>query len=209
MTTHTTPIDLRPFHGRYVEATIEGITFKGKLSINSKGHVYICHNCFQLKRPNYIEEMFGYDYNYCAQLSGEEVCADSITYITILGESKPINPEWDWKDGEEVYLRGNKYKCHMLKDDLVCFASAATGVCRKLFTLKAAYNHGFRKLPPQPQRKLVEITEEMFRSTAWYGKKVLYGELEQGVYAVHYNSGFFTLVQSGTVHYSQCKLIEE
>lgn len=158
MTTHTTPIDLREFHGRYVEATIEGITFKGKLSINSKGHVYICHNCFQLKRPNYIEEMFGYDYNYCAQLSGEEVCADSITYITILGESKPINPEWDWKDGEEVYLRGNKYKCHMLKDDLVCFASAATGVCRKLFTLKAAYNHGFRKLPPQQNKSKHRIS---------------------------------------------------
>jgi len=212
MTTHTTPIDLREFHGRYVEATIEGITFKGKLSINSKGHVYICHNCFQLKRPNYIEEMFGYDYNYCAQLSGEEVCADSITYITILGESKPINPEWDWKDGEEVYLRGNKYKCHMLKDDLVCFASAATGVCRKLFTLKAAYNHGFRKLPPQPQRKLVEITEDMFDKTNLINHRVEFINEDYTVNGMRLASGKRLLSLIGIqaeININECKLIEQ
>jgi hypothetical protein len=60
-----------------------------------------------------------------------------------------------------------------------------------------------------PTRKLTEITEEMFRSTAWYGKKVMYGELEQEVYAIHYNRGRFVLTQSGEQQYSQCKLIEE
>ena len=195
MTTHTTPIDLRPYHGRECEIVLtNGKIIKSKIMLDRDKDLYVKDK----NGPVWIQ-----DKQFPTFLKSV------IKSITLLDEPKSINPEWDWKDGEEVYLRGNKYKCHMLKDDLVCFASAATGVCRKLFTLKAAYNHGFRKLPPPPQRKLVEITEEMFRSTAWYGKKVMYGELEQGVYAVHYNSGFFTLVQSGTVHYSQCKLIEE
>lgn len=212
MTTHTTPIDLRPYHGREFEGIINGEKCKGRISIDENGDVMLCQNVYDGADPSELGEFnkYGYKYTCIAQFKYQECWVTThLTSITLLDEPNPINPEWDWKDGEEVYLRGNKYKCHMLKDDLVCFASAATGVCRKLFTLKAAYNHGFRKLPPPPQRKLVEITEEMFRSTAWYGKKVMYGELEQGVYAVHYNSGFFTLVQSGTVHYSQCKLIEE
>ena len=212
MTTHTTPIDLRPYHGRECEAVLNSSVIgefkaKGKISVNNDGEVFLCQN----ERAGCLaDEMFGFSYSWGVQKNNELVWdKNHLKSITFLDEPNPINHEWDWKDGEEVYLRGNKYKCHMLKDDLVCFVSAATGVCRKLFTLKAAYNHGFRKLPPQPQRKLVEITEEMFRSTAWYGKKVIWADKERKIIAVDYETNNLHFGLNRQSHYSQCKLIEE
>ena len=65
----------------------------------------------------------------------------------------------------------------------------------------------------QLPRKLTEITEEMFRSTAWYGKKVMVGTIEYDVITVYNLSQDFELFAKGygktTKDYSQCKLIEE
>lgn len=213
MTTHTTPIDLRPYHGRECEAVLNNageLPCKGKISVNKNGAVFVCQNTINCTQA---ENKLGFKYSWQVQRSDQKVFWDeNLISITLLDEPKPINPEWDWKDGEEVYLRGNKYKCHMLKDDLVCFVSAATGVCRKLFTLKAAYNHGFRKLPPQPQRKLVEITEEMFDKTNLIGRKVENSGGEEIVIKAISNEDGKRFVSPNKVQWfsiSFCKLIEE
>lgn len=211
MTTHTTPIDLRPFHGRECEATIgEHIlsTEKGKISVSKIGSVFFFNNNRGGSINSEEIENFGYSREWIVQSYHESKWDDTqLKSITLLDEPKPINPEWDWKDGEIVRLNNREYKVCKIHDDIVVFI--VDGRSTGSYTNQEAYIKGWRKLPPQPQRNLVEITEEMFRSTAWYGKKVMYNGVEQGVYVIHYNRGRFVLTQSGEQHYSQCKLIEE
>jgi len=209
MTTHTTPIDLRPFHGREFEGVVpRNFNVKGRISVNKSGRVYLCQN---EREGENADDKLGFKYSWIVQRENESTWeTDYLDSITILDEPKPINPEWDWKDGEIVRSTVDDHEYEMnVFGKIVIPIDITLNKAYGNFTFKEAYVCGFRKLPPPQQRKLVEITEEVFRSTVWYGKKVMYGELEQGVYAVHYNSGYFTLVQSGTIHYSQCKLIEE
>ena len=190
-TTHTTPIDLRGFHGRECEVkTKSGRVIKSMILLDFDGDLF-------------VEDASG---RFFIQRVERNIYNSEVKSITILDPPSSIDPRWDWKDGEIVYIGGNEHTCHVLKDDLVCFMSNITGVSRRMFRFKVAYDFGYRKLPT---RKLTEITEEIFRSTAWGNKKVMYNAVEQGIYGVDYYGKCFTLVQNGTQHYSQCKLIEE
>ena len=206
-TTHTTPIDLRGFHGRECEAVLNNeaeIHCKGKISVNDNGQIFVCQdviNCTQ------ADDKLGFKYSWQVQRSDQDVFwKENLISITILDPPSSIDPRWDWKDGEIVENGDNKFEVCFIHDKIITMRNIKTNACRLPRTLEEAYRSGYRKLPT---RKLTEITEEMFRSTAWYGKKVMYNGVEQGIYAVHYDVNSFTLIQNGEQDYSQCKLIEE
>lgn len=208
-TTHTTPIDLRGFHGREFEGVINGIKCKGRISIDEVGDVMLCQNVFSGASPSSIGafDSFGYNLTCIAQFSNKDHYASGyISSITILDPPSSIDPRWDWKDGEEVACGSHLQKIFILINGSVIHIVNDKGVVVNSGTPEGVYSLGYRKLPT---RKLTEITEEMFRSTAWYGKKVMYNGVEQGIYAVHYDVNSFTLIQNGEQDYSQCKLIEE
>ena len=213
-TTHTTPIDLRGFHGREFEGVItqadKGYKSKGKISVNDNQEVYCCQN--EVNGFNANDKM-GFNYSVCVQFQDDSVWNKLfLTSITILDQPSSIDPRWDWKDGEIVYIGGNEHTCHVLKDDLVCFMSHITGVSRRMFRFKVAYDFGYRKTPSPPTRKLIDITEEMFDKMNLIGRKVEYNEEEYQVSGMIHSEGVRILKVTDTdiwVNISQCKLIEE
>ncbi len=215
-TTHTTPIDLRGFHGRECIATINGIQFNGKISVNKNGSVFICHDILSLKRINDAEEMFGYKYNYFVQISGDKKYCEYLKSITILDPPSSIDPRWDWKDGEEVaYDDEERKRCRVITDNIVAFicdeGTKAEAITAQM-TFREAYEHGYRKLPSPPSRKLTEITEEMFDKTNLIGRKVMFNDTERTVFGMITRSNGRYLCIHDT-EYNQlihkCKLIEE
>lgn len=219
-TTHTTPIDLRGFHGREFEGVLKDggreRTAKGMISVNKSGRVLCCQNEIDgISADNKL----GYPFSLCVQFQGDPVWNKScLTSITILDPPSSIDPRWDWKDGEEVESDDDeeRMKCRVISDNIVAFVFNVGTDKESLSSFKTfreAYNNGYRKLPSPPTRKLTEITEEMFRSTAWYGKKVMVGTIEYDVITVYNLSQDFELFAKGygktTKDYSQCKLIEE
>ena len=215
MTTHTTPIDLRPYHGRECEAVLNSSVIgefkaKGKISVNNDGEVFLCQNEREGCRA---DEMFGFSYSWGVQEKNELVWdKNHLKSITLLDEPKSINPEWDWKDGEIVAKGGNNFKCIVLKDNAVCFLDHVTEMSRKIFSFKGAFDNGYRKLPPPPSRKLVEITEEMFDKTNLIGRKVEFMTATTTVAGMSKNvNGRYLHLNDIEFNQpiSQCKLIEE
>lgn len=217
MTTHTTPIDLRPFHGRECEATIgEHIlsTEKGKISVSKIGSVFFFNNNRGGSINSEEIENFGYSREWIVQSYHESKWDDTqLKSITLLDEPKPINPEWDWKDGEIVEYEGTKYMCIRWNDIIVSFVNIDENSSGSLYTFEEAYLDGYRKLPPPPSRKLVEITEDMFDKTNLIGRKVEYEGRDGQVIGMFIHpdgSRSFTLGGVvGSFNISQCKLIEE
>ena len=212
MTTHTTPIDLRPYHGRECEAVLNSCVIgefkaKGKISVNNYGEVFLCQN---ERDGGRADEMFGFSYSWRIQENTELVWdKNHLKSITILDEPKSINPEWDWKDGEEVCHINNpigRWRIVLNGNIIHVFSFDGISVCSG--NNDGVFNSGYRKLPPPP-RKLVEITEEVFRSTAWYGKKVIWADKERKIIAVDYETNNLHFGLNRQSHYSQCKLIEE
>lgn len=210
MTTHTTPIDLRPYHGRDVKAVIGDYmltTEIGRFSVSKSGSVFFCNNSRGSGLNLEDIEKFGCSRFWIVQCSTDRVWdSTQLKSITILDEPKSINPEWDWKDGEEVECDEIYHEVCLIHPKIIALINKQTNCAYGPYTLEEAYKVGIRKLPPPPSRKLVEITEEIFRSTAWYGKKILYDEKEYTVSAVDYEIGSINYAHW---KYSQCKLIEE
>jgi len=214
MTTHTTPIDLREFHGRYVEAVIGEhllTTEIGRFSVSKSGSVFFCNNNRGSGINSEDIEKFGYSRGWIVQSSNERVWdSTQLKSITLLDEPKSINPEWDWKDGEIVMLNNREYKVCKIHDDIVVFI--VDGRSTGSYTNQEAYIEGWRKLSSSPQRKRVEITEEMFDKTNLIGRKVEYNDEEYEVFGMIHSIGVRTLkllMITNAVTISQCKLIEE
>jgi len=213
MTTHTTPIDLRPYHGREFEGIINGEKCKGRISIDETGDVMLCQNVYDGADPSELGEFnkYGYKYTCIAQFKYQECWVTThLTSITLLDEPNPINPEWDWKDGEIVMLNNREYKVCKIHDDIVVFI--VDGRSTGSYTNQEAYIEGWRKLSSSPQRKRVEITEEMFDKTNLIGRKVEYNDEEYEVFGMIHSIGVRTLkllMITNAVTISQCKLIEE
>ena len=210
-TTHTTPIDLRSYHGRECEAVLNNNAethCKGKISVNDNGQVFVCQdviNCTQ------ADDKLGFKYSWSVQRSDQNVFwKENLISITILDPPSSIDPRWDWKDGEEVHYDAERKKVCRIHKDIVVFVS--NGNATGCYTNEEAYKTGYRKIPSPPTRKLTEITEEMFDKTNLIGRKVVYGEKEYSVVGMHIGCGNrfleFTAV-SYHVIISQCKLIEE
>lgn len=213
-TTHTTPIDLRPFHGRECEAilfssVIGEFKAKGKISVNNYGDVFLCQN----ERDGFrADEMFGFSYSWGIQDDTELVWdKNHLKSITILDPPSSIDPRWDWKDGEIAIRQKEQYKVCRIHNDIVVFIrdGGATGT----YEIEEAYKSGYRKLPSPPTRKLTEITEEMFDKTNLIGRKVEYEGRDGQVIGMFIHpdgSRSFTLGGVvGSFNISQCKLIEE
>jgi hypothetical protein len=169
-TTHTTPIDLRGFHGREFEGVINDhdnndVICKGKICIDKLGDVYLCQNKAKGIRT---EDTLGFDYSWIAQESNESLWSTpSVKSITILDPPSSIDPRWDWKDGEEVaYDDEERKRCRVITDNIVAFicdeGTKAEAITAQM-TFREAYEHGYRKLPSPPSRKLTEMTQEISR----------------------------------------------
>ena len=73
-TTHTTPIDLRPYHGREFEGVLkDGSTerkCKGRVSVNKNMGVFCCQNAIDGIEA---ENKLGYVFSLCVQFEDEVV----------------------------------------------------------------------------------------------------------------------------------------
>ena len=218
-TTHTTPIDLRSYHGREFEGVLNDhdsndVICKGKICIDKFGDVYLCQNKVKGIRT---EDTLGFDYSWIAQESNESSWSTpSVKSITILDPPSSIDPRWDWKDGEEVaYDDEERKRCRVITDNIVAFicdeGTKAEAITAQM-TFREAYEHGYRKLPSPPSRKLTEITEEMFDKTNLIGRKVMFNDTERTVFGMITRSNGRYLCIHDT-EYNQlihkCKLIEE
>lgn len=211
-TTHTTPIDLRGFHGREFEGVLKDggreRTAKGMISVNKSGRVLCCQNEIDgISADNKL----GYPFSLCVQFQGDPVWNKScLTSITILDPPSSIDPRWDWKDGEIAIRQKEQYKVCRIHNDIVVFIrdGGATGT----YEIEEAYKSGYRKLPSPPTRKLTEITEEMFDKTNLIGRKVMFNDTERTVFGMITRSNGRYLCIHDT-EYNQlihkCKLIEE
>ena len=218
-TTHTTPIDLRGFHGREFEGVINDssstlVSCKGKISVNDNEEVFLCQN---IRLGDLADNLLGFKYSWRVQLIGKSTWADSeLKSITILDPPSSIDPRWDWKDGEEVaYDDEERKRCRVITDNIVAFicdeGTKAEAITAQM-TFREAYEHGYRKLPSPPSRKLTEITEEMFDKTNLIGRKVMFNDTERTVFGMITRSNGRYLCIHDT-EYNQlihkCKLIEE
>ena len=209
-TTHTTPIDLRGFHGREYEAIIgeEVLTnVKGKISVNQRGNVYLCQN---ERAGSEAQDKLGFKYSWIVQLKGDNVFDEKkLKSITILDPPSSIDPQWDWKDGEEVACGSHLQKIFILINGSVIHIVNDKGVVVNSGTPEGVYSLGYRKLPT---RKLTEITEEMFDKTNLIGRKVMFNDTERTVFGMITRSNGRYLCIHDT-EYNQlihkCKLIEE
>lgn len=219
MTTHTTPIDLRPFHGRECEATIgEHIlsTEKGKISVSKIGSVFFFNNNRGGSINSEEIENFGYSREWIVQSYHESKWDDTqLKSITLLDEPKSINPEWDWKDGEIINNKlvdpGVTFEARIIRDLFFAISNQDKEVS-PAYTFEGAFNSGYRKLPPPPSRKLVEITEEVFDKTNLIGRKVENSGGEEIVIKAISNEDGKRFVSPNKVQWfsiSFCKLIEE
>ena len=208
-TTHTTPIDLRSYHGREFEGVITQADIeyksKGKISVNNNQEVYCCQNEVNGLDAN---DKMGFNYSVCVQFQGDSVWNKScLSSITILDPPSSIDPQWDWKDGEIAIRQKEQYKVCRIHNDIVVFIrdGGATGT----YEIEEAYKSGYRKLPT---RKLTEITEEMFDKTNLIGRKVMFNDTERTVFGMITRSNGRYLCIHDT-EYNQlihkCKLIEE
>lgn len=212
-TTHTTPIDLRSYHGREFEGVLNGIKCKGRISIDSEKDVMFCQNIYKGAPPfnNDTFNYFGFKYTACAQFSNEPffVPDRTIHSITILDPPSSIDPQWDWKDGEEVACGSHLQKIFILINGSVIHIVNDKGVVVNSGTPEGVYSLGYRKLPT---RKLTEITEEMFDKTNLIGRKVMFNDTERTVFGMITRSNGRYLCIHDT-EYNQlihkCKLIEE
>lgn len=212
-TTHTTPIDLRGFHGREFEGVINDssstlVSCKGKISVNDNEEVFLCQN---IRLGDLADNLLGFKYSWRVQLIGKSTWADSeLKSITILDPPSSIDPRWDWKDGEIAIRQKEQYKVCRIHNDIVVFIrdGGATGT----YEIEEAYKSGYRKLPSPPTRKLTEITEEMFDKTNLIGRKVMFNDTERTVFGMITRSNGRYLCIHDT-EYNQlihkCKLIEE
>ena len=176
----------------------------------------LCQNVYDGADPSELGEFnkYGYKYTCIAQFKYQECWVTThLTSITLLDEPKPVNPEWDWKDGEIVRSTVDDHEYEMnVFGKIVIPIDITLNKADDNFTFKEAYVCGFRKLPPPPQRKLVEITEEMFDKTNLIGRKVEYNDEEYEVFGMIHSIGVRTLkllMITNAVTISQCKLIEE
>jgi len=212
-TTHTTPIDLRPYHGREFEGVLkDGSTerkCKGRVSVNKNMGVFCCQNAIDGIEA---ENKLGYVFSLCVQFEDEVVFNKiHVTSITILDPLPSIDPRWDWKDGEIAIRQKEQYKVCRIHNDIVVFIrdGGATGT----YEIEEAYKSGYRKLPSPPTRKLTEITEEMFDKTNLIGRKVVYDGKEGQVIGmfIHPDESRSITIRGmvGSFTISQLKLIEE
>ena len=210
-TTHTTPIDLRSYHGREFEGVITQADIeyksKGKISVNNNQEVYCCQNEVNGLDAN---DKMGFNYSVCVQFQGDSVWNKScLSSITILDPPSSIDPQWDWKDGEEVACGSHLQKIFILINGSVIHIVNDKGVVVNSGTPEGVYSLGYRKLPT---RKLTEITEEMFDQTNLIGRKVMFNDTERTVFGMITRSNGRYLCIHDT-EYNQlihkCKLIEE
>ena len=211
-TTHTTPIDLRSYHGREFEGVLNDhdsndVICKGKICIDKFGDVYLCQNKVKGIRT---EDTLGFDYSWIAQESNESSWSTpSVKSITILDPLPSIDPQWDWKDGEEVACGSHLQKIFILINGSVIHIVNDKGVVVNSGTPEGVYSLGYRKLPT---RKLTEITEEMFDQTNLIGRRVMFNDTERTVFGMITRSNGRYLCIHDT-EYNQlihkCKLIEE
>ena len=213
-TTHTTPIDLRGFHGREFEGVINDssstlVSCKGKISVNDNEEVFLCQN---IRLGDLADNLLGFKYSWRVQLIGKSTWADSeLKSITILDPPSSIDPRWDWKDGEIAIRQKEQYKVCRIHNDIVVFIrdGGATGT----YEIEEAYKSGYRKLPSPPTRKLTEITEEVFDKTNLIGRKVVYDGKEGQVIGmfIHPDESRSITIRGmvGSFTISQLKLIEE
>ena len=211
-TTHTTPIDLRGFHGREFEGVINDssstlVSCKGKISVNDNEEVFLCQN---IRLGDLADNLLGFKYSWRVQLIGKSTWADSeLKSITILDPPSSIDPQWDWKDGEEVACGSHLQKIFILINGSVIHIVNDKGVVVNSGTPEGVYSLGYRKLPT---RKLTEITEEMFDKTNLIGRKVMFNDTERTVFGMITRSNGRYLCIHDT-EYNQlihkCKLIEE
>ena len=211
-TTHTTPIDLRSYHGREFEGVLNDhdsndVICKGKICIDKLGDVYLCQNKVKGIRT---EDTLGFDYSWIAQESNESLWSTpSVKSITILDPLPSIDPQWDWKDGEEVACGSHLQKIFILINGSVIHIVNDKGGVVNSGTPEGVDSLGYRKLPT---RKLTEITEEMFDKTNLIGRKVVCEGSEKRIYGMIDGNGGRKLKITDTdiwVYLSQCKLIEE
>jgi hypothetical protein len=214
-TTHTTPIDLRGYHGREFEGVINGEKCKGRISIDAVGDVMLCQNVYNGANPSSLSEFnyYGYKYTCIAQFSGQIYWTTiNLTSITILDPPSSIDPRWDWKDGEIVTNEGVEYEVCFMHKKIIALRDIETNEASGSLTLPEAYGAGYRKLPSPPTRKLTEITEDMFDKTNLIGRKVVYEDVEYTITGMNIGCGNRFVVLPGVPSHTiihKCKLIEE
>lgn len=210
-TTHTTPIDLRGFHGREFEGVINAhggnVSCKGKIFVDKKKRVFLCQNGVN---GMIADELLGFKYSWRVQNEDmNKWNAEWLDSITILDPLPSIDPQWDWKDGEEVACGSHLQKIFILINGSVIHIVNDKGVVVNSGTPEGVYSLGYRKLPT---RKLTEITEEMFDKTNLIGRKVMFNDTERTVFGMITRSNGRYLCIHDT-EYNQlihkCKLIEE